>query len=170
MDLSDGITVEPNGIGPGWIVHSRLWLPRPVEEVFNFFADAFQLEAITPPWLNFQVVTPHPIELQQGTLIDYRLKLRGIPMRWRSEISVWEPPFRFVDEQRKGPYSFWHHEHRFSERDGGTLCIDDVTYGVPGGWLVNRLLVQRDVLRIFEYRQQRMRELFDAREASATST
>ncbi len=138
----------------GWILETELWVPQPLADVFSLFADAFQLEAITPPWLNFQVVTPRPIEIREGTLIDYRLRLHGIPIRWRSEISTWEPPYRFVDEQRKGPYRRWYHEHTFEEHKGGTLCRDRVEYDVPGGWAVNRFFVAPDVKRIFEYRRE----------------
>jgi ligand-binding SRPBCC domain-containing protein len=161
------MNVIRNPGAPGWVLEAETWIDRPRTEVFAFFADAFQLEAITPPWLHFEVTTPQPIDLRQGSLIDYRLKLRGIPMKWRSEITVWEPPYRFVDEQRRGPYKLWRHEHAFEERDGGTLCRDRVTYDVPGGWLVNKLLVQRDVERIFRFRDQRMKEIFAAQKPAA---
>ena len=139
---------------------SDLWLPQPLEEVFAFFADARNLQTITPAWLNFALVTPDPIQMSRGTLIDYRLRIHGIPIRWRSEITAWEPPHRFVDEQRRGPYRLWVHEHRFQARDGGTQVADNVRYAVPGGWLVNRLLVRRDVERIFQFRRQKLLELF----------
>jgi len=143
-------------------LESEIWLPRPVAEVFSFFSDARNLEKITPPWLRFTVVTPEPIEMRPGTLIDYRLRVHGIPLRWRSEITVWEPPHRFADEQRRGPYRFWHHEHLFEERDGGTLARDRVDFGVLGGRLAERLFVRRDVERIFAYRQKMLEELFGA--------
>lgn len=135
------------------------WVPQPRETVFAFFADAFGLEALTPPWLNFHVLTPRPIEMAAGRLIDYRLKLHGVPLRWQSRIEVWEPPLRFVDAQVRGPYRRWHHEHRFEEVDGGTLCRDVVHYAVPGGWLIDALLVRPDLQRIFAYRQAKLREL-----------
>jgi ligand-binding SRPBCC domain-containing protein len=141
-------------------LHSELWLPRPRAEVFPFFADARNLEAITPGWLRFQVLTPGPLEMRTGLRIDYRLRVHGLPLRWQSEITVWEPPQRFVDEQRRGPYRLWRHEHRFAERDGGTLCADHVRYAVPGGELVYRLFVRRDVERIFEFRRRRLTERF----------
>jgi ligand-binding SRPBCC domain-containing protein len=140
---------------------TELWLPRPRHEVFPFFADANNLQAITPPWLNFHVLTPK-IEIRAGALIDYRLRVRGIPLRWRTHIKVWEPPGRFVDEQLRGPYRRWVHEHTFEESNGGTLCRDHVQYAVWGGRLVDRLLVRRDVRKIFEFRQQRLNELFPA--------
>ena len=135
-------------------------LPRPLAEVFPFFADARNLERLTPPWLRFEVLTPGRIEMRRGTTIDYRLRLRGVPVRWRSEITAWEPPVRFVDEQRRGPYRLWVHEHRFEERAGGTLAGDHVRYAVPGGRLVDRLVVRRDLDRIFEYRRDVLREIF----------
>ena len=105
---------------------SEVMLPRPPAEVFPFFADARNLERLTPAWLRFEVLTAGPIEMRPGAAIDYRLRLRGVPIRWRSEITAWEPPFRFVDEQRRGPYRLWVHEHRFEEREGRTLASDHV--------------------------------------------
>lgn len=145
---------------PGvYVLETEQWLPRGNGEVFSLFADAFQLEAITPPWLHFQVLTPRPISMVSGTTIDYRLRLHRIPVKWRSEISVWEPPFRFVDRQLLGPYRLWHHQHTFAEQYGGTLVKDRVEYAVPGGPLVHRLFVRRDLERIFAYRRQRLAEL-----------
>jgi ligand-binding SRPBCC domain-containing protein len=141
-------------------LHTELWLPRPRGEVFPFFADARNLETITPPWLKFEVLTPAPIEMRPGTLIDYRIRVHGIPIRWRTEIAEWQPPHRFVDVQLRGPYTLWHHTHTFEARDGGTLCADRVRYRPLGGVLVNWLFVRRDVEGIFRYRQQRMKELF----------
>jgi ligand-binding SRPBCC domain-containing protein len=139
---------------------TSVWLPRPRGEVFAFFADAANLEAVTPPWLNFHILTPPPIVLRAGALIDYRLRVHGVPLRWRTRIAAWEPPFRFVDEQLRGPYRRWVHEHAFEERDGGTLCRDRVDYDVLGGRLVERLFVRRDVEKIFAYRKERLVEMF----------
>ena len=141
-------------------LEAELWLPRPRDEVFRFFADAFNLEALTPPWLKFEVLTPRPIEMRVGLRIDYRLRLRGLPLRWQSEITAWEPPVRFVDEQRRGPYRAWIHQHTFEERDGGTLARDRVRYDVIGGRLVNRFFVRRDVEKIFGFRQEKLLEIF----------
>lgn len=141
------------------IFTAQLWLPLPREKIFPFFADAANLEAITPKWLNFYTLTPSPIEMRAGTLIDYRLKIRGIPVKWRTHICVWEPPYRFVDEQVLGPYHKWVHEHTFEEKDGGTLCIDRVEYIVPGGWLIDKFFVRNDVERIFAYRRERLEEM-----------
>jgi len=117
------------------VYESSIWLPRPLDEVFAFFSDASNLEVITPPWLSFSVVTPAPIEMRPGTLIDYRLRFRGFPLRWRSEITSWDPPHRFADAQVKGPYRQWIHEHTFVEKDGGTLAGDRVEamYGMENG-------------------------------------
>lgn len=142
---------------------AELWLPQPRDLVFTFFADARNLEAITPPLLHFEIVTPSPIFMRVGARIDYRLRLHGIPLRWQSEITAWDPPLRFVDEQRRGPYRQWIHTHEFEERDGGTLCRDHVVYAVPGGRIINWLLVRRDVERIFTYRQTVLRRQFPAR-------
>ena len=136
---------------------AELWLPRPRPEVFAFFAEARNLEAITPPWLKFEVLTPAPIAMWAGTLIDYRLRLHGFPIRWRTEITLWEPPVRFADTQLRGPYRLWEHTHTFVEKDGGTLCRDEVRYAVPGGALIERLFVRRDVEKIFAFRQETMR-------------
>lgn len=138
----------------GYRLTTELRLPTPLVEVFEFFSDAYNLEEITPPWLHFSVQTPAPIEMKRGALIDYRLRLHGIPIRWRTEITAWEPPFHFVDEQVRGPYRYWRHEHTFEGKDGETIAHDQVDYSVPGGALIHWLLVKSDVRRIFEYRSQ----------------
>lgn len=153
------MTITPCSSG-GYQLLTEFWTPRPLDEVFPFFADAFNLQILTPEFLNFRVVTPAPIEMHVGTTIDYQIRLHGIPIGWKSLISAWEPPFRFVDEQVRGPYKFWHHEHTFEVRDGGTLIRDDVHYGVPGGWLAHTLLVRRDLAAIFKYRAEKMRAQF----------
>ena len=140
--------------------HAELWLPRPVDEIFSFFADAHNLQALTPDWVNFEILTPKPIHLRAGARIDYRLRIRGLPVRWQTEISDWQPSHRFVDEQKRGPYRLWIHEHRFRTQDGGTLCADDVRYAVLGGELINRLFVRRDVERIFAFRRHKLEEIF----------
>ncbi|WP_417390626.1 SRPBCC family protein [Gimesia sp.] len=157
---ADRITRTPDGI---YRLHTETVIPYALDEVFAFFAEPQNLEALTPPWLNFEITTPAPIEMRQGTLIDYRLKLHGIPVKWRTEISEWEPPFRFVDRQLKGPYRLWHHEHTFTECDAGTRVTDDVRYAVLGGALVNRLFVQKDIARIFHYRREQLRKFKPAR-------
>jgi ligand-binding SRPBCC domain-containing protein len=136
------------------------WLAAPREKVFSFFADAFNLQTITPDWVHFKVVTPPPIEIRQGTVIEYRLRIRGLPFVWLSEITAWEPTTRFVDEQRRGPYKVWIHEHRFEDRGGGTEVIDRVTYATAGGRLVERFVVGPDLRRIFAYRERRLKQIF----------
>lgn len=128
--------------------------------MFQFFSEASNLEAITPPWLSFKIVAPKPIEMQVGTVIDYKLRVRGLPLKWQSEITSWEPPHGFVDEQRRGPYRQWIHEHRFEEKDGGTNCVDHVRHGVLGGALVEKLFVRRDVKRIFDFHRLKLLALF----------
>ena len=133
-------------------------LPGTPEEVFPFFSDADNLEAITPPWLAFHVVTPRPIDMGVGTLIEYKLRLRGIPVSWLTRIEVWEPGVRFVDAQLSGPYKLWHHTHEFEpDGDSGTIMRDVVRYALPYwplGEVAHALLVKRDLARIFDFRAQ----------------
>jgi ligand-binding SRPBCC domain-containing protein len=134
-------------------LRAELWLPKTPAEIFPFFADAHNLAAITPSWLEFTIVSSGAVEMKAGAIIDYRLRVHGLPLRWRSEITLWQPPFRFRDEQRRGPYRRWVHTHSFVPHEGGTLCLDEVDFTVPGGRLIERLFVRRDVRTIFEYRQ-----------------
>ena len=145
-----------------YVLKSSITLPVDRESLFEFFSDAFQLEKITPTFLKFRVLTPAPIVVQQGTLIDYSLKLHGVPIRWQTEISSWDPPFSFTDRQLKGPYSLWEHFHTFDATDAGTIVNDTVKYRVPGGPLIHSLLVKKDLLRIFAYRQSQMIQLFES--------
>jgi ligand-binding SRPBCC domain-containing protein len=142
-------------------LQTEIWLARPRRQVFEFFADPRNLERITPPWLSFEIVTPPDTRIETGTVLEYRLRLRRLPLRWRSEIAAWEPPRRFVDRQIKGPYSLWVHEHRFEECDDGTVVIDRVEYAVPGGRLVQRFLVAPDLKEIFRYRHGALSEIFN---------
>ena len=139
------------------VLERRQRVELPQERAFALFADAGNLEAITPPWLGFRIVSPRPLELTEGALIEYRLRLHGIPVRWRTRIEVWEPPRRFVDVQLSGPYALWHHTHELS-KDGeeATLVRDRVRYRVgfgPLGAAALRLFVRRDLERIFDYRR-----------------
>ena len=138
-------------------------LPGTPREAFAFFSDARNLEAITPPLLRFKVITPGPIQMRVGALIRYRLRIRGMPVRWTTVIRAWEPPHRFVDEQLRGPYALWHHTHTFEpDGDGATIMRDDVRYAIgfgPLGVVADVLLVRRDLDRIFDYRAERVRAL-----------
>ena len=136
------------------------WLPAPIEDVFEFFSDPFNLEALTPSRLKFQVLTPQPLVMQEGTLIDFRLRLFGFPINWTSEISKWKPCEEFVDRQVRGPYRHWRHRHGFEESDGGTLVIDEVDYSVPGGRLAHWLFARRNLVKIFSYRTRKLHEQF----------
>ena len=131
-------------------------LPRPPVEVFPFFAAAANLEAITPPFLRFRIVTPTPIPMRVGTLIQYRLRLHGVPISWLTSIQEWDPPHRFVDVQVRGPYALWHHTHEFeADGTGATVMRDTVRYALPLGPLgevARRVLVARDLERIFDHR------------------
>jgi ligand-binding SRPBCC domain-containing protein len=139
---------------------SRQIIEAPLDEVFTFFSDARNLEHLTPPWLSFEVLTPEPIEMTAGALIDYRLRWRGLPIRWRTEIEVWEPTARFVDRQIRGPYRLWRHEHLFEEHRGGTMVEDRVEYAAIGGRLAHNLVVNRDVETIFAYRRGALQSMF----------
>ncbi|ACB74397.1 SRPBCC family protein [Opitutus terrae] len=148
-------------------LQTEFWLPEKRAQVFAFFGDALNLEVITPPWLRFNVLTPAPIEMRPGTTIAYRLRLHGLPLRWLTEITHWEPPVRFVDEQRRGPYRFWVHTHTFREQGGGTLCRDQVDYAVPGGAWVDRLFVRPQLESIFAYRERALKIRFPQTSATA---
>jgi ligand-binding SRPBCC domain-containing protein len=140
-------------------------VPTPIEAAFAFFSNAANLERLTPPWLRFQILTPLPIAMHAGAIIDYRISLYGLPVPWRTRIDAWEPGVRFVDRQLSGPYRWWHHEHRFEAVAGGTRVIDHVEYVPRARWLSARL-VTRDVQRIFKYRQQVLGTLLSESSAS----
>ena len=145
---------------PEFHFNSSIPLRHPHPEVFKFFASAENLNLLTPPWVHFSILTPLPIEMRQGLVIQYRIRVRGITHRWDSEITEWRPPFGFTDTQIRGPYRYWVHRHRFEETSEGTLVADDITYRVPGGPLVNRLYVAGELRRIFAYRKTRILELY----------
>jgi hypothetical protein len=146
-----------------WRLRSSLWVPQAPEAIFPFFADARNLELLTPDWLSFRILTPQPIEMRVGTLIDYRIKVHGLPLRWRTRIARWEPPWAFADEQLRGPYALWHHTHTFTPADGGTILGDEVVMRPKGGPLaplVMRMFVRGDVERIFRHRATVMAQRF----------
>lgn len=130
----------------------------PPETVFPFFEDAYNLEGITPPFLGFRVITPRPITMRPGELIEYRLKLHGVPVRWKTRIERFDPPHTFVDVQLSGPYRLWRHMHVFEpDGRGGTIMRDRVHYALPFGplgALAHGLFVKRDLRRIFDFRQR----------------
>ncbi len=148
--------------GRVYVLERRQWLELPVQRAFEFYAQAHNLAVITPPRMGFEVITPGPIEMRPGALIDNRLKLHGVPHRWRTRIEVWEPPVRFIDVQVRGPYALWEHTHTF-ERDGehAVLIGDRVRYSIPLGPLgrmAHAAFVERDLKRVFDYRERAVAE------------
>ena len=143
------------------VLQTHTQLPRPIEEVFAFFSDAQNLERITPPELAFRILTPAPVEVREGALIDYRLRLFGVPFGWCTRISLWEPPRRFVDEQLRGPYRTWIHLHEFEVTETGTRMTDRVEYRLPGHPFAGPALplVRRQLDRIFRYRARVIRKI-----------
>ena len=136
---------------------------KPIGDVFEFFEKPENLALITPPSLGFEIITPLPIEMKTGTLIDYTVKVQGIPVRWTTMITEHDPPHKFVDVQLKGPYAFWHHTHTFKEVEGGTLMSDRVQYILPFGFLgrlVHALSVEGQLKHIFDYRGKIIEEQF----------
>jgi ligand-binding SRPBCC domain-containing protein len=147
------------------VLEREQWLPHPLERVFAFFADAANLEAITPPWLRFRIVTPLPIAMRRDARIEYRIALAGVPLRWRTRIAAWEPGVRFVDVQERGPYALWEHAHDFRRCGDGVLMRDTVRYALPFGALgavAHALAVRAALAAIFDYRYARIRERFPA--------
>jgi ligand-binding SRPBCC domain-containing protein len=142
------------------VLERSTWIPRPVDEVSRFFSDVGNLERITPPELRFRILTPLPVEIRHGALIDYQLSLFGVPFGWRTEITCWEPPHRFVDTQLSGPYRQWIHLHEFTPEGDGTRMRDRVDYVLPLGvlGLAGLPLVRRQLDRIFDFREAAIRE------------
>lgn len=134
-------------------IHREALVHAAIGETFAFFADARNLEQLTPPWLRFDIRTPGALAMREGLILDYRITLYGIPIPWQTRIDVWEPGVRFVDRQVRGPYRWWRHEHRFEAAGGGTRVIDHVEYVPRARWL-SAALVRRDVERIFDYRRE----------------
>lgn len=134
-------------------LHAETWVSIPRGDVFPFFADAANLQQLTPPWLHFAIRTPQPIEMCEGASIEYRISLHGVPMSWVTDITAYHPPELFVDQQRRGPYRRWVHTHRFVDERGGTRLVDEVEFDVLGGRLVAPFIVG-DLRRIFTYRHE----------------
>ncbi|HDR05408.1 MAG TPA: CDP-paratose 2-epimerase [Candidatus Marinimicrobia bacterium] len=142
-------------------------LPKPLKELFAFFARPENLQQITPPELGFQIITPSPIVMEKGSLIDYQIRLSGFPFRWRTLITNYNPPHEFVDEQIKGPYSYWHHRHQFYTEGDTTVIEDTVTYTIPFGILgriLHTLFIRKKLRKIFEYRKDIIEKLFEERQ------
>ena len=146
-----------------WQLEQTQIVPTPRSEVFAFFADAGNLERLTPDFLGFKILTPSPIDMKVGAIIDYSLRLHGVSLKWRTRIEVFEPETHFVDTQLKGPYRYWHHHHEFEEVEQGTRLRDVVDYELPCGPLgtvARALFVRGSLERIFGYRQQAVKEIF----------
>jgi uncharacterized protein len=148
---------------PPFILRAEQFVPRPLAEVFEFFSKAENLQELTPAFLHFRILSVDPSPVRKGTLIKYSLRWRIFPIRWTTEIIEWEPPYRFVDLQLKGPYKLWHHEHRFVAEGNGTRIIDEVQYQLPFGVfgsIAHSLKVRKDVETIFAYRTEVVKRLF----------
>jgi ligand-binding SRPBCC domain-containing protein len=142
---------------------------RPIPEVFAFFADPSNLDALTPPFLHFRILTPMPIEMRPGAQLDYQLSLFGVPVRWRTRITDWQPEKRFVDEQESGPYALWRHTHEFEARGSSTLIRDVVDYSEPlgpVGTIAHLLFVRRTLDRIFDFRREAIVRLLEGTKGS----
>ncbi len=142
-----------------YMLTRELELTLAPDALFPFFANANNLKKITPPWLHFKILSPAPIVMKVGEEISYQLRLFGVPFLWTTVISVWDPPYRFVDEQLSGPYRRWVHEHVFEAVSRGTVVRDRVEYEAPGGRLVHSLFVKPSLKRIFDYRHAQMQKL-----------
>ena len=145
------------------IFQTEILIRQDAERVFSFFSNAQNLNEITPGWLHFSIATPMPVEMKKGTMLEYHLKIRGISVSWLTEITEWEPPYHFVDVQRKGPYRRWIHRHEFQAVPDGTLVKDNVDYAVPGwifGRWIDHFFVYPDIRRIFDYRSLKLQEIF----------
>ena len=146
----------------GYCIHTRQFLPRPVDQVFAFFEDPRNLARITPPWLSFRILDPDSVEMRLGARLEYTIRWLGLPLRWTTVITGYRPPFYFEDSQMRGPYARWVHQHRFREADGGTWVEDQVSYRLPFGVLgrlAHPLLVRRQLRAIFEYREKKIQDL-----------
>ncbi len=157
--------LKPNGIVGAFRLPTVQWFSQDQSEVFAFFSEAKNLERITPPWLNFKIVKMSTPQIENQTLLDYRLKLHGVPLKWQTLIESWSPDKKFVDRQLKGPYSVWHHTHSFSSLRNGTLVKDEVIYKIPFGRLgelVRDLWVKHDLQKIFSFRQRVLEKVYGA--------
>ena len=152
------------------VLEREQWIPAPIARVFDFFSDAWNLEAITPPWVHFRIHTPRPFEPHAGARIAYRLRLAGLPLAWRTRFTSWDPPHGFVDVQERGPYALWEHAHRFEPLGDGVLVRDRVRYAMPLGPLgavVHALAVRAALAAIFDFRFAAIRDHFAAADERA---
>ncbi|MEI6873165.1 MAG: SRPBCC family protein [Verrucomicrobiota bacterium] len=150
-------------------LEAEQWVPLPLKDVHAFFSEAQNLEKVTPPEVGFRILSPLPIVMKVGAQIEYLIRLNGVPMRWSSKITEWNPPHDFTDEQVRGPYAVWRHTHAFKEENEGTLITDSVQYAVPfSGWpgvrFVERFLVEPQLRKIFAYRKVALSEHFNLKE------
>ena len=140
------------------------FIDLPIEDVFDFFSKPENLSLITPPRLRFDILTPTPLEMKEGQLIDYSLKiLYLIKLHWRTLITDYQKPYKFIDQQIKGPYTLWHHTHTFEEKDGGTLIKDNLKYAIPFGWIgraIHFIYIKHDINGIFQYRHKILNDIF----------
>jgi ligand-binding SRPBCC domain-containing protein len=146
-----------------YILKQETIIHQPLETVFQFFSTAENLNRLTPPHLKFEILTPLPITMAKGTLIDYQLKIYYFPVKWKTEIIVWEPPYRFIDSQLKGPYRKWIHEHKFEAVGEKTKMTDTLEYAIPGGIfsaIINNLFVKKDIQNIFNFREEQLLTIF----------
>lgn len=155
-----------------YTLHRRQWVPRGLHETFEFFERPENLPRITPAWLRFRILTPAPIPMRRGLIIDYRVRIAGLPVHWRSRISEYDPPFSFRDEQVIGPYRLWDHRHRFSRENGGTVIEDFVVYEPPLGPLgvaLDRLFIRHRLDDIFDFRRREIERLLTSGEGARTT-
>jgi len=146
-----------------YIFESKLVIDKPIYEVFEFFCKAENLQKLTPPTLNFKILTELPIEMKKGSRIDNRIKLYGVPVKWKTEITKWDPPFEFEDTQLKGPYKLWKHRHIFKDLGDKTEMTDIVEYnpkGFPFNTILDKLIVKKEIEKIFNYRTEKINQYF----------
>jgi ligand-binding SRPBCC domain-containing protein len=144
-----------------YTLESEMLAPVSVQEAFEIFEDPYNLARITPSWLHFRITSKEKVEIRKGAEINYSIRWAGIPLSWKTIVTEYEPPFFFVDEQARGPYRYWRHRHTFRPSEGGTVVGDRVEYALPFGWLgriVHRLMVGRQLRRIFAYRREALLE------------
>ena len=156
------IQAHPQAVG--YLLSADMVIDRPIGEVFDFFSRAENLEQITPASIHFNIITPTPIEMKRGALIDYSIRLHGVPIQWRTEIESWEPPYRFTDQQLQGPYKKWFHEHSFESLGPNETLVKDRVHYIPRfGALVHKFFVKPDLMKIFTYRQDSLADIFPRR-------